>query len=527
MDDIFDDLFDALEDFFEDGGGGLVLALLLMAVTLLVARARRDREQVWPRGIGSVSADPAWPGTPADTEITRLLCRGVYHSARFAKTTTALLFTGRLTAAAHSPGVDTVLVALHCLTVLRIKRRYRNWLVGVLVFTVGLTLVHPVGLIGLVAGAVVVRLRRGELESRAAHLERGRFRDGHGFPLPAPEWAHPRLHALADAQKGNVTIFLDRPFVGCGKPVDGWSFALAVRSAEDTLSGSPAPLSRFSGAELTAYVSARLADAADRGSPLTHGVPLVGLVLADRVFADGGTLIGNPALLPDRAAPPVQTASAEDVQRWRSELPGPVRTYLCVHAASSAGLVVASTFLRFTAHAELLYFECERTLLHPVGADLLLAESEPGFLERASVWLGDVVSSPLQLVAAPFTPIPGPTRRSVRRTDRKQVKAAIADPHFHYGAGYSPREAAAAASFHTEFQFLDAERSFKLVERLVLDAAIEFLDHHGVDTSDLRSRQTTILNSGVIQTGGVSNVGALAVGDQARATQHTQAKAAR
>jgi hypothetical protein len=41
-----------------------------------------------------------------------------------------------------------------------------------------------------------------------------------------------------------------------------------------------------------------------------------------------------------------------------------------------------------------------------------------------------------------------------------------------------------------------------VVERQLLDSLVEFLDEHDVDTSEMRQRESTILNNGVMMTGG-------------------------
>jgi hypothetical protein len=57
----------------------------------------------------------------------------------------------------------------------------------------------------------------------------------------------------------------------------------------------------------------------------------------------------------------------------------------------------------------------------------------------------------------------------------------------------------------------------KVIERQVLDSILHYLDERNVDTSDVKQRQTAILNQGVIVSGGgsVVNSGAMSVGDQA------------
>jgi len=103
---------------------------------------------------------------------------------------------------------------------------------------------------------------------------------------------------------------------------------------------------------------------------------------------------------------------------------------------------------------------------------------------------------------------------------RRAVERAIArqDLGYNYGARFSVREEATDANYHNYFQKTDAAKHLKLIERHVLAALLDFLDEHGVDTTEFRNRQMTILNQGIIQTGGTSNVGNQAVGSEATAT---------
>jgi hypothetical protein len=55
----------------------------------------------------------------------------------------------------------------------------------------------------------------------------------------------------------------------------------------------------------------------------------------------------------------------------------------------------------------------------------------------------------------------------------------------------------------------------KLLERRVLSLILEFLDDHDVDTSELVERQSIILNSGVMVSGGTLQADNLAVGERA------------
>jgi hypothetical protein len=57
----------------------------------------------------------------------------------------------------------------------------------------------------------------------------------------------------------------------------------------------------------------------------------------------------------------------------------------------------------------------------------------------------------------------------------------------------------------------------KLVQQRILDLVTEFLDKRNIDTSDLKERKTSIMNNGVIVSGGSIQAKSMAVGVGARA----------
>ena len=78
------------------------------------------------------------------------------------------------------------------------------------------------------------------------------------------------------------------------------------------------------------------------------------------------------------------------------------------------------------------------------------------------------------------------------------------------------RELATEPRYSRYFQRLDKEMHVKIVERRVLDAIVSFLDEHGVDTSELKHRRETILNQGVMISGGDVKFENTQVGSRAR-----------
>ncbi|MBV9811165.1 MAG: hypothetical protein JO326_00325, partial [Acetobacteraceae bacterium] len=95
------------------------------------------------------------------------------------------------------------------------------------------------------------------------------------------------------------------------------------------------------------------------------------------------------------------------------------------------------------------------------------------------------------------------------------------NPLYDYGASQTLRQALSQTNYLHYFQQTDTDFYSKMIERKLLDELVQFLDDHEIDTSDIKDRQTMILNSGVWVQGGNVSAEALAVGTGARADKKT------
>lgn len=369
-------------------------------------------------------------------------------------------------------------------------------------------------LVGLLMYGLVVwtewRIRRTLL----SELTRSAFRPEEAPELPASQaWLSDRLEAIDVAEGGNVTVYDGfTPFIGHGPLVSTWSFALpSLREDSDAV----VPLDV---AELVTHVRARLAGIGVEPDELP------GLVLTERAFVSGNALVLHPALLPERDQAPLQHLADDELARLAARPHGSARHYLCAQVPSWGGEVVASTFLHFSTDGRLLYLQCDRTVLGPLWqqyhdvdriSTVLTAGAVGRLLARAASGLAGAVPR------APFRVLRDATFHW-RWQRHRTIERAIAeqDLGYSYGARFSVREEASDANYHNYFQKTDAAKHLKLIERHVLAALLDFLDERGVDTTEFRNRQMTILNQGIIQTGGTSNVGNQAVGSEATATAH-------
>ena len=245
------------------------------------------------------------------------------------------------------------------------------------------------------------------------------------------------------------------------------------------------------------------------------------LGMESRLFVSGRDLAGLPWLLPTPASRPHTVADQRVVDHFRQRPSDLVRHYLAVRIVGWEGELIVSLFLRFSFTGDNLFCEASYFLLPPVekryhdiddrgaAADLrtvgeLLARS---LLHTLPL----VVIAPFAVLQRALAPLTGWLE------SRTQRRLARQSPTYDHGAATTVRERAMSKQYRHYFQKLDREMYVKLVEQQILDAIVTFLDARNVDTSELRQRQSTILNNGVIVTGGRIEAQNFAVGEGAAA----------
>jgi hypothetical protein len=96
----------------------------------------------------------------------------------------------------------------------------------------------------------------------------------------------------------------------------------------------------------------------------------------------------------------------------------------------------------------------------------------------------------------------GARRREAEAKGRREIKKGYV---YDYGARTSLREAVAAYDATEHFDEADVLDGVKRLSRRLLDCIQEFLDDHGIDTSDFKQQMQLINNS-------VSNIGSIQAG---------------
>lgn len=462
-----------------------------------------------------------WNGVPrngatgrdrASSDTTRYLCAAMQLNSKLATFAVHEIIDEEFKPPPTSPDVDLDPVLRHALAA-RARQVARDLvLTAILLWALWefLTLQVQIVLLSLVVAWAVLF---GEQLIATYGIVARQLRPGAFNPEMAPAPGSPRLRRrLAEldvAARGNVCVYGGYvPFVGSGVPISAWSFVLDVQRAAEGRE-----CRRFTTTDIHDAVEARL-----------RSVDAAGLRIDDRLFVDGDDLRrGDTRFLPVAVGPP-RTEVPPVLLRALIEQPeDTVRPYMCVHVEGWGGQLVLSTFVRFVATRAHLFVEVSHSLLAPVKeeyqeVDRLLPQ--PTARQMLRIAGRSALRTPPRVVLAPGTVVralSAPLARSLRRArQRREITQAL---RFNYGSSVSPRERAADTNFQRYFQQLDRDMHLKVVENALLEAIVSFLDDHGVDTSDLRQRQTTILNNGVFVAGGATvSAGSMAAGTGAQAT---------
>lgn len=337
-----------------------------------------------------------------------------------------------------------------------------------------------------------------------------------------------RLAQVAAAQRGNVIVHHDDPFLGCGKVEQGWSITVTLRprgqsgeqAVEHPVAIDVVALNR----RLKHAIEAMRADWLDERQQVT------GLSVRPYVVADGVRDEHDPVIDPVSRMP-FTLADDRTVDTIVASPQGGLRQYLRVvipvrgkairdeHGdtilnAQALGISV-SAFVHVAVEGGMLYAEFIGTVLPPLRAECRLPDTlRP---EKAGSYaLGGVLRNSLvDMIAGPYR-LARMFGRAIRLRLRMHgsVRAAAEFRTHDYGATFSIRDLASAPESENSYlQKLDGVKYVKLVDRIVKETITEYLVENDVDSREFRqaASQITVNNSNLYQigavTGGQNNFG--------------------
>ncbi len=301
------------------------------------------------------------------------------------------------------------------------------------------------------------------------------------------------------------------PFVGAGQDLGGWSVVIALdRPRKDF--GDPAKIRPFHTKEVYDAIDLALDE-----------LKVPDIDKRDMFFARGTDLRGNRDLLPDIYGRPVQNLPPGVTVNYIYRDDEKVRHYRCYRILDWGGELALSYYLRCSCRGNTLFVETKRLILTPLASAYRKVDSMTPMDTSQTIGaaMAAIVAGPVLALVSPFWVLLKIEEKLGELfsawKDRKRRKMIKKTPLFNYGAVTSLRQTLSSGEYGHYFQMMDGDLYNKLFEHGVLDSLVEFLDAHGLDTSELKERQTTILNNGVMVQGGDVKAESLAVGAGARA----------
>ena len=408
-------------------------------------------------------------------------------------------------------GVILLIIILIVLVALVVFPSSRRIPLVPLALLVAILLFFPlIGLLFLLAWTVVgIELGISYYGSYAKQLTKGNFRPDH-IVYPISPSLEQKLRAIFHTQDGNVVVYSGfSPFAGAGFYAGGWSFAVDATKGKQELGATRAP------------VPFKVSEMYDCVADVIKGLGLSNVSLEDKLYVNGQEIRNDRRFLDHPFARPNTQVAPSLMKEFMESPTEDIRYYKCIRVTSWRGELIVSIFLRFSMAGKNLYMEADYLLLPPLKEEYYTIDTIEPALTGRKIWelvaqsfyafFPDWLFSPVRVLSWAL-------RDWLTAREHKNVERLIRDnPAFDYGTSTSLRQFASSSEYRRYFQRLDKEMYVKIIERQILESIVNFLDARNIDTTDLKERQETILNNGVIVTGGAFTAENIAVGERARA----------
>ncbi len=483
----------------------------------------------------------ASPTTPTGTgesfkgsESSRLLCSAAYLNSAFREQVIQHCLDDEHRAIGPTFGVDLTTIVRHCQNAQRQLGRRDWWLLVPLLAIAAVWLsvsnsnavapgdpTYPLLIFAaasLWGFAVILWFKWRPHTLVARNFLRGKFDPDQMLGKDDSKVEH-----LAASENGNVLIYSGfTPFVGSGVNLNGWSFALDLSKSADLELSTAHPEPKASGTSETGSAADRVTveELYERMSQDIRALHLDRVTIDDKMYVNGRDIRDDKRFLSHPLARPQNHVAPEVIKSAMLQSEQRLRHYRCIRVVDWSGELVLSIFLRFSKLSHNLFVEASYFLLTPVASPYREVDSMTSHLTLRKITTMVVYSmfvSQLLIAFAPFLLLWRLLRRLNRWSHRREEKKQILEnPSFDYGATFSVRQWSSSVSYHRYFQMLDKEMYFKVLEKTILDSILTLLEERNIDVSELKQRQTTILNNGVIVSGGNLTASGLAVGEGAK-----------
>ena len=449
-------------------------------------------------------------GKSLSTKATRLLSAACYLSPTYRVSLYETFVRNRFKAIAPDFGLDLSTVIRHCCHA-RQRAFVRNLSASAVFFVLAYAfatdrLSVPVFLIASGAMLLIDFVYRW---STFLFICKHFSRDG-----ADPSFLPPLRRDLAHLSEppGNLVVYSGfSPFIGSGTTMNSWSVVVDITKGAKRPDDSRDYPRTFVAPELYGAATAAV---------LSAGPP--GLTVEDKLYVNGQDVRLDARFFDAEKGRPRTNVDAAVLATFVGDCgASPIRHYRSFRIVDWSGDLVVSFFIRISLSATTLYFEANSSLLTPVddlNRNLEHVHPNPTVLQFLIRLLGSFLTALPYLVWGPINLLVRLIRPVVDAIVNLVEEWVVSErPVFDFGATRSARElASTSASYRRHSIRQDSQMLARTLETTVLESIIGFLDAHRIDTSSLKERETAILNSGIIISGGTISAGNLAIGKGAK-----------
>lgn len=445
------------------------------------------------------------------TESTRYLCAAVQIDEKFCDQILEEFFEEDYTVIGICHGVDLSVVLKSCLFA-KERRRKRDARLAIL-FLAFIILSRLIPLL-LILYAVAWRIvfldqRKTRYEVVGRYILKGNF-NPEFFTSQINAKQEKKLEEINKTQDANIIIYGGfSPFVGAGLNIKGWSFAIDTSKGKEGMGSVAKPLP-FQVNELYDCINSSISR-----------LKLDGLSIEDNLYVNGQEIRDREEFLPTPLMRPITKLEDAFVKSFIETPTHSIRHYRCIRVTDWQGEFILSIFIRFSKIGQNLFVEANYYLLTPLSdyyRKFDRIKPEPSSEDIQKLALETAFTTFLFGVASPTSVfqqfLGSQKKKSQRKEKEKEIKS---NPAFNYGAVTSLRERISYKNqYNRYFQKLDQEMYLKVIERRIVDGLLKFLDSRNIDVSDFKETRSTILNHGVMVSGGSVQAQNLTVGEQAK-----------
>lgn len=470
----------------------------------LAMKSGAEGWRMFPINMTTMEGSGGFPMGSTTNETTRLLCASAVTAGQSFRASVLNHLRSKHKAITPEVGLDVQLIALVCNFMEKREFGYRIWFAVLAILAIFLFLISPI-LLFLPIIAVAVLWYYQTYEERftlAPYFTTDRF-DSAEISRKFQTDIDPEIINGIPSDDQNLIIYKEfSPFVGTGIDLGGWVFSINTFKPK-TQENETMPVD----------ISELYSVLESNGKKLS----LPGLLIKDILFVHGTAIRQDQSILSDPFDRPLQCLDPDIVKRFSTNSDFRIRHYKWFVVHDWGNEMVFSLFLRCSLRGPNLFVEVNRFLLTPLLDNYHQIDSLPpkSWRTLSAMGIASLLAGPLTAVIAILilaldglewlTKTLGLDERMIRR----EIKN---NPLYNYGSSNSLRQMMSSLRYSNYFQKLDREMYIRVLDREILDTIVAFLDDHNVDTSDLKSQQTAILNSGILIQGGNIEAQSVAVG---------------